>query len=98
MSSMIVLLLFLIPACMLVGAWMFTACRIGFHVLALVSAYVFGIISALAVYDILRDDTVFMTNIHAVFNNQLFLLSGGYLGCYGIYLLWKFLLTELRKE
>jgi hypothetical protein len=98
MSMMIVLLLFLIPACMLVGAWMFTACRIGFNVLALVSAYVFGIISALAVYDILRDDTVFMTNIHAVFNNQLFLLSGAYLGCYGIYIMWKCLLTEFRKE
>ncbi|WP_407869290.1 transposase [Paenibacillus sp. P36] len=98
MSIMIILILLLIPACMLVGSWMFISCRIWFHILAMVSAYVFGIISALAVNDILRDDTVFMTNIHGVFNNQLFLLSGGYLGCYGIYLMWKRLLIEIRKE
>lgn len=98
MSIMIVLLMILIPACMLIGAWLFTACRIIFLVLALGSVYVFGGISAVAVYEILRDDTVFMTNIHAVFKNQLFLLSGAYLGCFGIYMLWRWLFRELRTE
>ncbi|NOV04288.1 transposase [Paenibacillus planticolens] len=98
MSFMIVLLICLIPACMLIGAWLFATCRILFHLLAVVSAYAFGIITALAVYEILRDDTVFMTNIHAVFKNRLFLMSGAYLGSYGIYTLWIWLFRELRSE
>ncbi|MDQ0878133.1 hypothetical protein QFZ77_006792 [Paenibacillus sp. V4I3] len=98
MSIIIVVLSILIPISMLISAWLFTMCRTVYHVLAVGCAYVFGIISVLAIYEILRDETVFMTNIHGVFQNGLFLLSGAYLGCYGIYTLLRWTLKELRSE
>lgn len=54
---------------------------------ALLSALVFGNIAAFAIYEIIKDQTVFMTNVHAVFLNPLFLITGIYLGVYVIYLL-----------
>ncbi|MCY9668282.1 transposase [Paenibacillus alginolyticus] len=98
MTLIIVILSILLPISMLVSAWLFTFCRTIYHVLAVGCAYVFGIISVLAIYEILRDETVFMTNIHGIFQNGLFLLSGGYLGCYGIYTLLRWTLKELRSE
>lgn len=98
MSIIMVVLSFLIPISMLISAWLFTMCRIVYHVLAVACAYVFSIISVLAIYEILRDETVFMTNIHGIFQNGLFLLSGAYLGCYGIYTLLRWTLKELRSE
>jgi hypothetical protein len=98
MSIIMVALSILIPISMLISAWLFTMCRLIYHVLAVGCAYVFGIISALAIYEILRDETVFMTNIHGIFQNGLFLLSGAYLGCYGIYTLLRWTLMELRSE
>lgn len=56
-----------------------------FNVTALVSKLVFGNIAAVAVYRIIRDQTVFMTNIHAIFLNPSFLITGSYLGLYIIY-------------
>lgn len=52
--------------------------------LAALAAFIFGMIITVAVYQIRRDETVFMTNIHQVFENELFLLSGAFLGVYGI--------------
>ncbi|MDQ0901578.1 MULTISPECIES: transposase [unclassified Paenibacillus] len=98
MSIIIVVLSILIPISMLISAWLFTMCRIIYHMLAVGCAYVFGIISVLAIYEILRDETVFMTNIHGIFQNVLFLLSGAFLGCYGIYTLLRWTLKELRSE
>ncbi|NQX69368.1 hypothetical protein HQN90_24845 [Paenibacillus alba] len=98
MSIVITLLILLVPPCMLIMAWLFASMRVIFHALAVGCAYVFAIISALAVYEIIRDETVFMTNIHAVFANNYFLITGGYLGYYGIYILLKWMLLELRSE
>ncbi|UKS27613.1 transposase [Paenibacillus sp. HWE-109] len=98
MSFVITLFIILIPLCMLMMSWLFAALRVVFHALAACCAYVFGIISALAVYEILRDETVFMTNIHRVFENKYFLVTGSYLGSYGIYILLKWTLQEMRAE
>lgn len=98
MSIIMVVLSILIPISMLISAWLFTMCRVIYHVLAVGCTYVFGIVSMLAIYEILRDETVFMTNIHGIFQNELFLLSGAYLGCYGIYTLLRWTLKELRSE
>lgn len=68
--------------------------RLGFflHALALLSALVFGNIASLAIYEILQDQTVFLTNVHSVFLNPFFLLTGEYLGVFLVYklLLWTF--------
>ena len=97
MSILIVVLVCILPPFLLAGAWLFPAWRFILDGLAVLAAYVFGIISALSIYQILRDETVFMTNIHAVFQNNLFLLSGGYLGTYGMYRLQYHAWRQLRS-
>lgn len=59
--------------------------RLLFNLAALISALVFGNISSFAIYEIIKDNTVFMTSIHGIFLNPLFLLTGAYLGIYFIY-------------
>ncbi|WP_163970357.1 transposase [Oceanobacillus halotolerans] len=58
-----------------------------FHIFALLAALVFGNIASIAIYTILKDNTVFMTNIHALFLNPYFLITGAYLGVYLLYIL-----------
>ncbi|WNR45737.1 transposase [Paenibacillus roseipurpureus] len=98
MSIMIVLLIILIPPVMGICSWLFEIGRHVFAGAAVLSAYIVGIVISLAIHDILRDDTVFMTNIHVVFTNTLFLFCGAYLGAYGIYVLLLHFLKGLRKE
>ncbi|WP_053362276.1 hypothetical protein [Bacillus sp. FJAT-27251] len=61
-----------------------------FNSLAVLSALVFGNIAALAIHEIIEDNTVFMTNIHGLFLNPFFLMAGVYLGVYFLYrlLIW----------
>jgi hypothetical protein len=63
-----------------------------YNLVAVLCAWIFGAIAANSVYEILRDKTVFMTNIHAIFLNAYFLFAGAYLGVYMIYLLILYLL------
>jgi hypothetical protein len=74
----------------------FAVCRRLFDGFAVLSAYVFSIIAAIAVYEILRDDMVFMTRIHGVFNNIWFLASGAYLGNYGLYKLIHMMVRQWK--
>ncbi|TXK73840.1 transposase [Paenibacillus sp. N3.4] len=98
MSVLLVILIILVPPAMLVSVWLFTSWKAIYHGLAVICGYVFGILSALAIYRILHDKTVFMTNIHGIFENNLFLISGAYLGSYGIYMLLYLTLLELRRN
>ncbi|MEK8128428.1 hypothetical protein WMW72_10980 [Paenibacillus filicis] len=59
-----------------------------FDLAALAALYAFGWIATGAIYKILRDDMVMMTEVHRVFYNSLFLASGAYLGVYAVYLIW----------
>lgn len=70
--------------------------RIGslFHILMLISIITFGDISAISIYQIIKDNTVFMTAIHAVFLDPLFLAAGAYIVVYTIYRLLLFTLRE----
>lgn len=61
--------------------------RLVFDVIAIISVLVFGNIASLSIYQIIKDNTVLMTNIHAVFLNPFFLITGAYMGIYIIYLL-----------
>ncbi|MGG3564358.1 transposase [Neobacillus rhizosphaerae] len=69
--------------------------RLLFNIVAILSALVFGNISSVAIYEIIKDDTVFMTNIHGIFLNPLFLLTGAYLGIYFIYRMVLWTLDEI---
>jgi hypothetical protein len=68
--------------------------RIAFNVASVLSTLILGNISALAIYEILRDNTVFMTSIHGIFLNPMFLLTGAYLG---VYLLYRLLLMTYEE-
>jgi hypothetical protein len=95
-SWLILLSAILIPLMMLGLVRNFALCRRLFDGLAVLSAYVFGIVAAIAVYRILRDDTVFMTHIHGIFNNAAFLASGAYLGNYGLYKLIHMMVRQWK--
>lgn len=97
MTLLILLSSVIIPLLMLGLAWGLPVVRLLLDGLAVLSTYIFGIISALAVYHILRDNTVFMTNIHGIFNNAAFLASGAYLGNYGLYKLIHMLLKQWKS-
>jgi len=65
-----------------------------FNIIAVVSTIIFGSIASTSIYQIIVDNAVFMTAIHKVFLNPLFLISGGYLGIYIIYRLMILTLDE----
>ncbi|MED0665036.1 transposase [Bacillus badius] len=56
-----------------------------FNILAIVASLVFGNIAAASIYQILVDNTVFMTAIHGIFLNPYFLASGAYFGVFIVY-------------
>ncbi|MEV5025954.1 hypothetical protein MRBLPE1_001468 [Paenibacillus sp. LPE1-1-1.1] len=66
-----------------ISKWSRSACRI-FDGLAVAAAFLFFVTAADAVAGTLVHDTVFMTEVHRVFKNPVFLLSGAYLGPYAL--------------
>ncbi|PFH88975.1 transposase [Bacillus sp. AFS088145] len=68
-----------------------------FNLIAIISYVVFGGISAISIYEIIKHDVVFMTNIHAVFLNIYFLIAGSYLGLYGLYQLINLMVKQLNQ-
>jgi hypothetical protein len=70
------------------------------NLLAFISVLIFGIISALAIHEIIKDNTVFMTNIHGLFLNPVFLLTGAYIGVYILYrlIVLTFNETSMREK
>lgn len=61
--------------------------------LACTAAVVFGSVAGAAVARTLRNDTVFMTEVHSVLLNEWFLIAGAYMGIYGVaklaYITWS---------
>lgn len=55
------------------------------NAIAFISIVIFGSIASVSVYQIIIDNSVFMTAIHSVFLNPVFLITGAYLGLYIIY-------------
>ncbi|OAB43686.1 transposase [Paenibacillus antarcticus] len=94
MKLLIILGSILIPIAMFVVQKVWMKWRIYFNVVAVMSTVIFGEIAALAIYEILKDNTVFMTHIHAIFLNPLFLITGAYLGIYFLYRLMCLLYEE----
>ena len=70
------------PALMIILQRKWFKFRSIFHVAAILSALIFGNITSISIHQIIENQTVFMTNIHALFLNPLFLLAGAYLGVY----------------
>ncbi|WP_243521780.1 hypothetical protein [Bacillus pseudomycoides] len=64
---------------------------------AYLSLYILGTIIAFNIYDVVLHGLVFMTTIHGILLNPLFLITGAYVGVYSLYLLIYKLITTLRK-
>lgn len=65
-----------------------------FNILAIVSLYLFSVTTALAVLQTIFDQTVYLTTIHSILLNPLFLIPGGYLGMFALYRLLRLTWTE----
>lgn len=59
--------------------------RLFYNIIAIICTLIFGNIASLAILEVIRNNTVFMTTIHAIFLNFLFLITGAYLGVYLLY-------------
>ncbi|WP_332651688.1 transposase [Lysinibacillus sp. 54212] len=68
--------------------------NITFNIAAVLSAIIFGSIASTSIYQIIVDNAVFMTTIHAIFLNPIFLVTGAYLGLYVIYRLMRLTYEE----
>ncbi|MGE8004025.1 transposase [Lysinibacillus sp. NPDC093216] len=65
-----------------------------FNIVAVISTIIFGSIASTTIYQIIVDDAVLMTTIHAIFLNPFFLVTGAYLGVFIIYRLMIMALEE----
>ncbi|MFD4490468.1 transposase [Lysinibacillus fusiformis] len=84
MNVFIIVTIIVIPALMVYLQQKSDKMRLVFNALCVVSAILFGYIAATSITQIILEDVVFMTTIHAVFLNPIFLLTGAYLGLFFI--------------
>ena len=89
MIILIVLLSIVIPVGMLLLEWRGGIWKRLLDAAAVMAAVIAGNIAALAIYQIIRDNAVFMTTIHGIFLNPFFLVTGAYLGLYYTYQLLR---------
>ncbi|MFA1736187.1 transposase [Lysinibacillus fusiformis] len=84
MNGFIMVTIIVIPALIVYLKQKSDKMRLVFNALGVVSAILFGYIAATSITQIILEDVVFMTTIHAVFLNPIFLLTGAYLGLFFI--------------
>jgi hypothetical protein len=75
----------IVPVVMLLLQKKSNIVRLSFNILAVLTMLLFGGIASTSIYQIIMDNAVFMTTIHAIFLNPLFLVSGAYIGVFIIY-------------
>ncbi|MCE4042827.1 transposase [Lysinibacillus fusiformis] len=84
MNVFIIVTIIVIPALMVYLQQKSDKMRLVLNAIGVVSAILFGYIAATSITQIILEDMVFMTTIHAVFLNPIFLLTGAYLGLFFI--------------
>nr|WP_103977590.1 transposase [Lysinibacillus sphaericus] len=93
MKLLIILSSIVVPIIMLLLQYKSNSVHSLWNVLAVFALIIFGSIASTSIYQIIVDGAVFMTTIHAIFLNPLFLVVGAYLGVFMIYrlllLTWK---------
>lgn len=83
------------PVIMFYSQKLWIRLRLIYNLVAIIAVLVFGNIASLSIYKIIKDKTVFMTAIHAVFLNPIFLIAGSYIG---IYVLYRLLLLSMKEQ
>lgn len=94
MKILLVISSIVVPAVMLYLIRKSDKFKILFNLLAVISTIIFGSILSTSINQIIVDDAVFMTTIHAIFLSPVFLITGAYLGLYIIYRLMILTLEE----
>lgn len=89
--SVVVLPFIMLAVYQLLGRWV-----VILDVVAVIAVILFEVTSAVAVYLIRRDGTIFMTNIHRLFDNYIFLISAAYLGIYGAMQLIRYMFRHYK--
>lgn len=84
MKFLLVLAIIITPVIMYVLQNKSSKFRKTINILSVVSIIIFGSIAATSIYQIIVDNAVFMTAIHAIFLNPFFLVTGAYLGLFTI--------------
>ncbi|MFJ7405690.1 MULTISPECIES: transposase [unclassified Lysinibacillus] len=85
MKILLVVSSIIVPVVMLFLQVKSNIVRLLFNILAVLTMLLFGGIASTSIYQIIVDNAVFMTTIHAIFLNPLFLVSGAYIGVFIIY-------------
>ncbi|WP_019395634.1 hypothetical protein [Priestia filamentosa] len=95
MKIILILGSLIFPFIMLILQKKYTVLNFVFNVFAFVAILLFGDIISLAIHDVLQEDLVFMTTIHAILLNPFLLISGAYIG---VYLLYRILLLIVKER
>lgn len=85
MQFLLISLSIIIPLGMYALQLKWTVLRFLYNILAIICSLLFGNIASLAILEVIRNKTVYMTTIHAIFLNTAFLMTGAYLGVFLLY-------------
>lgn len=94
LKTLLVVSSIVVPVVMLYLKHKISVFKLIFNIVAVISTIIFGSIASTSIYQIIVDDAVFMTTIHAIFLNPVFLMTGAYLGVFIIYRLMMLTLEE----
>lgn len=94
MKVILVISTIIVPSVMLYLVRKSDHFKIFFNIVAVLSTIIFGSIASTSIYQVIIDGTVFMTTIHALFLNSIFIITGAYLGVFIIYRLMILTLEE----
>ncbi|MDN4523126.1 transposase [Fictibacillus fluitans] len=94
LKIVMVLIILFLPVFMYALKEKFAPMATVFTCLAYFSFLAFSIIASLTVYDIIVTHRVFMTTVHRIFLNPVFITSASYLGLHLLYLLFSAIIKQ----
>lgn len=86
----------IVPFLMVYIQYRWKGTRTLFSILMLICIIIAGDIAALSIWQVIKDNALFMTHIHGIFLNPLFIVTGAYIGVYTIYLIVLLIGEEWR--
>lgn len=94
MKFLLVISTIVVPIVMLYLQHKYDLFKTIFNIASIISIIIFGSLASTSIYQIIIDDEVFMTTIHGLFLNPIFLVTGAYLGTFIIFRLMLLTLEE----
>lgn len=94
MKILLIVSTIVVPIIMLIIVRKNTKFNLLFNSLAILALLIFSGITSTSIYQMIVDNEVFMTTIHGLFLNKVFLVVGAYIGVFVIFRLMKLTLEE----